>query len=160
MAAVLVSLLLGALTHLAWDAFTHPQGPAVRALPVLRRLLFSISGYQVFVFKVLQHGSTLVGVLMLVWWVVQWFRRSPAHDIAPGGLSGRARLTVLFAVAGTACAVAVIVAARYWPADVSLETLRPYVFHAAVAALPSLGVGLIVYCLAWHGYHALRRAAR
>jgi hypothetical protein len=61
--AVAVSLLLGAASHLAWDAFTHPSAPVVRALDVLRAPLFAVGSYQVFTYKVLQHGGTLLGVL-------------------------------------------------------------------------------------------------
>src|SRR5262249_8729009 len=82
------SLLLGAVTHLVWDAFTHEEGPAVRALGFLRAHLFSVGTYRVFVYKILQHGSTLMGVLILGWWIVEWSRRTavapaPAVSLTP-----------------------------------------------------------------------------
>ncbi len=63
--AVLVSLLCGAATHLVWDAFTHPGTPVVNALPLLQVELANIGGYHVYVFKVLQHGSSVLGLGLL-----------------------------------------------------------------------------------------------
>src|SRR5262249_31057849 len=141
--AVLASLALGSLTHLAWDAFTHPDGYAVRALPILRHLLFTISGYRVFVFKVLQHGSTVVGVALLVAWTVQWFGRTAPGASAPDGLSPRARILVISGLAGTALLCAGFSAARVLPARVTLEALRPVVFHAIVAGGACVAFGVL-----------------
>ena len=57
--AVIVSLLAGSVTHLVWDSFTHAR--AVPALPVLGEPLFTLAGYTVRRYSVLQHGSTLLG---------------------------------------------------------------------------------------------------
>ncbi len=48
---LLLGAILGSLSHVAWDGFTHADGWAVERLPAL--------GWPVY--KVLQHGSTLVG---------------------------------------------------------------------------------------------------
>ncbi len=57
-----LSALIGSLSHVVWDHFTHVYGFAVRAFSVLRAPVFELSsGYVVKVYKVLQHGSTLVG---------------------------------------------------------------------------------------------------
>ncbi|MEJ7806616.1 MAG: DUF4184 family protein [Telluria sp.] len=75
--AVLVSMLCGALTHLLWDAFTHPGTPVVNALPLLQTELAVVGGYHVVVFKLLQHGSSLVGLALLALWAINWLRRAP-----------------------------------------------------------------------------------
>ena len=43
-AAVLLSLLAGAATHVLWDSFTH-GGAAGVIFPVLETRLFTVSGY-------------------------------------------------------------------------------------------------------------------
>ncbi len=55
------SALIGSLSHVVWDHFTHVYGFAVRAFSVLRAPVFELPNYTVKVYKVLQHGSTLVG---------------------------------------------------------------------------------------------------
>src|SRR5262245_16929384 len=67
--AVVVSLLCGAATHLLWDGFTHENGPGVIAFPILESHLFYVGYYDVNVYRLLQHGSTLVGFTLLTFWL-------------------------------------------------------------------------------------------
>lgn len=90
--AVLVSLLLGASTHLAWDAFTHESGVAVRAFAPLRAEVFLIGSYRVFVYKVLQHGSSVFGLCVLAWWTLAWQRETSPGQEAPVTLTQMERL--------------------------------------------------------------------
>lgn len=71
------SALLGSATHLAWDAFTHAQGWGPRhyhwlkepvALPVLGPMALH---------RVLQHTSTLVGLVGVTLLVLLALRRQP-----------------------------------------------------------------------------------
>lgn len=77
---VLVGLLGGSLTHVAWDGFTHHDGRVVQTVPELGRpLLGSQPAY-----SVLQDLSGLLGLTVVVLWAVAALRRSePVHDDAP-----------------------------------------------------------------------------
>lgn len=57
---VLSSILVGALSHIFWDSFTHEKGYFVSALPVLSETI-SLIGNQVPILKFLQHSSTILG---------------------------------------------------------------------------------------------------
>lgn len=59
------SALFGMLTHIVWDSFTHKNGFMVLKLPMLRHT-FSIFSYDIPLYKFLQHGSTLVGLLIIL----------------------------------------------------------------------------------------------
>src|SRR5689334_11169282 len=67
-----LSGLVGILTHLGWDAFTHSGSELVRAVPVLHARLgpFEVSGW-------LQYLSSVAGLLALAWWTRSWVRRTP-----------------------------------------------------------------------------------
>lgn len=58
------SALLGMLTHLIWDSFTHRSGLMVEAVPVLKHGI-SLIGMQIPLYKILQHGSTVVGLCVI-----------------------------------------------------------------------------------------------
>jgi len=62
---VIFSFLVGIFSHLLWDSFTHETGYFVERFPVLSEAI-SVSSYSVPVYKILQHGSTLVGGLVLL----------------------------------------------------------------------------------------------
>lgn len=60
---VAVSALIGSISHIAWDGFTHGHGWAVEHLPALNGPAFEVAGRTVPIYKVLQHGSTFLGGL-------------------------------------------------------------------------------------------------
>jgi hypothetical protein len=72
---VLVSILMGAASHLLWDSFTHRTFWPYHHLKILSQRL-SIAGSTVEVYKLLQHVSTLFGMLVLLIWVVRWYRKT------------------------------------------------------------------------------------
>lgn len=167
-AAVLASLLAGVLTHLLWDTFTHAGARGVRLLPWLRRTLFSFDGYDVPVYKLVQHGSALIGLALLALWIVRWWRRTRPAATPPAGhpvLSVRARNRVLgalgCAMAVAACAAAVPV--LQWSLGPA-GWFNPYVLRlalrdAVIAATAALFAGILVYSAAWHVRH-IRHAGR
>lgn len=53
------AIVLGALTHVVWDSFTHATGEAVARIVFLREHLFTLGGRDVAVYTLLQHLSTL-----------------------------------------------------------------------------------------------------
>ncbi|MBX9849921.1 MAG: DUF4184 family protein, partial [Rhodocyclaceae bacterium] len=80
--AVVISLLCGSVTHLIWDSFTHSSGPAVMVFPALRMPLFTIDGYLVSLYKLLQHLSTMLGMLLIAMWVWRWFKLAEIQPYA------------------------------------------------------------------------------
>jgi hypothetical protein len=74
--AVTLSLLLGASTHIVWDAFTHADGWGVTQLSWLHWQLFPES-LALPLYKVAQHGSSLVGMVTILIWLYR--RQHPPH---------------------------------------------------------------------------------
>lgn len=58
------SALLGMVTHVLWDSFTHQTGWFVERSPILFHVVH-LSGIAIPIFKILQHGSTIGGLVML-----------------------------------------------------------------------------------------------
>lgn len=65
-AAVILSIVIGAGSHLLWDGFTHVNGFVVREIPILRSTVHFF-GTGLAACRVLQHLSTLVGGLAIVY---------------------------------------------------------------------------------------------
>ena len=63
---VIISVLVGATTHLLWDSFTHINGYFVKSILVLQGT-FKIAGHEITIYKLLQHLSTLFGGLFIIW---------------------------------------------------------------------------------------------
>lgn len=60
------SALFGMFTHVAWDSFTHKNGYMVLKFPNLFTYRYNISGFDIPMYKILQHGSTLFGATMIL----------------------------------------------------------------------------------------------
>lgn len=74
---IIASILLGIATHLLWDSFTHSTTWPYRHWSILRKpFTLPILG-QFPLYKILQHGSTIVGIGILSFWLVRWYRTTP-----------------------------------------------------------------------------------
>ena len=60
------SSLFGMLTHVFWDAFTHESGFFVNRFPLFFKKSFTLLKYKVPIYKLFQHGSTLIGFLIII----------------------------------------------------------------------------------------------
>lgn len=58
---LIVSILIGIISHLIWDAFTHQSGIFVMRFPYLQQTVMWDSP----IYKLLQHGSTLLGMIFI-----------------------------------------------------------------------------------------------
>lgn len=67
-----VSILLGAWSHIAWDSFTHRSGWSVGHIAALRSAVPIPWIGEIPLYNVLQHVSTVVGVLILVMAYRSW----------------------------------------------------------------------------------------
>ncbi|CAN5361912.1 DUF4184 family protein [soil metagenome] len=75
----IVSVLIGASSHLFWDGWTHRHGIFVEFIPMLRTPV-SIFGYVIPLYRVLQHVSTLFGGALIVY----YFFKIPNGADSPG----------------------------------------------------------------------------
>ncbi len=73
--AMMLSLAIGAATHMVWDGLTHHGGWAVMQALALQEPLLHLWGAGVPAYQVLQHVSTLLGICALAWVYAQWLRR-------------------------------------------------------------------------------------
>lgn len=142
---ILVALGLGALSHVGWDSFTHANGAAVHQLEVLRAPVIETGRGALPVYKVLQHGSTLLGAALLGVAYGRWLRRAPVSGTAvsqwPGVWRGHlVGMIVLVALVGAGASA------------LSLGTgeLREVVSRFVVVAIGILLGELVVYSGVWH----------
>lgn len=76
-AILAVSLTLGVLSHVLWDAFTHEGRWGVLLVPALTEQWGPLLGY-----KWLQYGSGVVGLTIIAVFALVWMRRrSPAPTV-------------------------------------------------------------------------------
>jgi hypothetical protein len=84
---IVLSLLVGSLTHVIWDSFTHDYGWMVKQLVFL-----SISIRGIPLYDILQNLSTIFGVAILIYWFVKWLPVAPQSDHLLPHFSGAVRI--------------------------------------------------------------------
>jgi len=135
-----LGVIIGAITHIALDGFTHGGTPVGNLFPVLNAVAFEFRGRSIHVFGVLQLLTSIVGLIALAYWF--WnLRHAPppvrrARDRF-GFLSDRARILAALAVVGTSGIVAVISFV-----DAPGESLDGRLFRLLIN-------GMVAWALAW-----------
>jgi len=95
---VALAVTLGSYTHVFWDEFTHRWGWGVQWLDPLSRDV-AVAGTSVPVYKLLQYGSSLLGLPVLMWSL--WRKAPRSQDRirpSPRGLKPASRVVVLAVV--------------------------------------------------------------
>ncbi|GAB2657759.1 DUF4184 family protein [Kribbella swartbergensis] len=140
----LVSVVLGALTHVLWDSFTHGDGYFVGRFPDFFRAEVTAAWE---VNRVLRYVSTVGGCLVLAAWLYRWFRRADVHPVTPADLvPSWARYVVL---AGILVLSAAGAAVQLGGADADLAgeaAVRLVLTGLVLGGLAALGW----YVVLWH----------
>ncbi|WP_405580879.1 DUF4184 family protein [Streptomyces sp. NBC_01092] len=135
------SAVLGALTHVMWDAFTHLDRWGMRLFPVLGE---EIAGSPLYWY--LQYGGSAVAAVVIAAFVTVALRRTPAA--APVGvpaLSVRDRWCAVAVIGALAAGAAVQRASHwwdYWGSTAKYWELIPTLCFGAGAGL---ALGLVLY---------------
>ena len=72
-----VCVPIGAATHVVWDSLTHRGGFLPERFDAMEIGLFGASGVTISAFRLLQHGSTAIGLLVIAVVLLRWIRRTP-----------------------------------------------------------------------------------
>ncbi|GFH35201.1 DUF4184 family protein [Streptomyces pacificus] len=137
-----VSAVIGAATHVVWDAFTHFDRWGTRALPALAQ---SVAGFPLYTY--MQYGSSILALVALGWFTRSvWERTPPNAGPAPVPSIGRrgrwaaAVLLTLCVLAGTAHRCV-----RFSQHGGRVDTPLDIVPTVCFGAGAGLAVGLVLY---------------
>jgi hypothetical protein len=143
---VAISLFVGAITHLAWDALTHGATFGFRSLDVLQATLFSPGGYPVHLCDVLQGASSIIGVWLLVRWSLDWLRSAQPEALEiPLVDAGRRRWGVVLLILFATLAV-IFSGTPHHPGVDAFEILSRVVSKV----MTTMTIPILCYGFAWH----------
>jgi len=141
---ILLSLLVGSLTHVIWDSFTHVYGWMTEHFAYLST---TIGGTPIY--TILQNLSSLIGILVLLYWFIRWLRTAPQGDQLPARFSKGIR--TIFFVLAAACLAAIEGAILYSRLiSGSHFALGRFHLHSTIfSAVFIISFFTGIYCLAW-----------
>ncbi|WP_347254330.1 DUF4184 family protein [Leminorella grimontii] len=88
-AIVLLSLFIGALSHVIWDAFTHQDAFFITMFG-WQTISFNLLNHEIPLYRILQHASTFIGLTA----IAAYFYLTPKHAEKHSTISMRYWLTV------------------------------------------------------------------
>jgi Domain of unknown function (DUF4184) len=84
LANIVLSILVGVCTHMAWDAFTHNLFWPYRHLSILRKIVQVPMIGDVAMYDLLQYASSLFGIVVVAIWILYWYRTAKPREHAKG----------------------------------------------------------------------------
>jgi hypothetical protein len=152
---ILGSLLIGAFTHILWDSITHAWSPWLALKPILNYELFAVGSYQVFVFRALQHSSTLTGLAFIGWWIRRWYLTTEPILSTSLIVLTRRQIVVAFVLTSVIAAiVGRISGSSAIGSKEGLLALQYFSVKAVIAAINVYCLALGVYCVWWYWQNA------
>ncbi|MGV3459545.1 MAG: DUF4184 family protein [Flavobacterium sp.] len=127
---VIISVLIGAASHIFWDSFTHDHGYFVETIPALQGSI-EILDRQIPILKILQHTSTFLGAIVILFAIA----KLPSDKSIRGTISLKYWVIVL--------ALTVLITAVRLSFGLSYKLFG----HLLVTAISALMIALIISSL-------------
>ncbi len=148
---VIIALGIGAVTHIAWDSCTHWYGWTAQHLALLRLPLLHTASGTLRVYKVLQHGGTLVGTGILVWWYLAWLHNTPSAPVPERYMvSTQSKCFLWLIVLGGAGAGGMVASYMLVFPIHTLDSFSTFVVLGAKISMGIIFVGLLFVSIGWH----------
>jgi Domain of unknown function (DUF4184) len=140
-------VLVGAITHLVWDAFTHERARGLKILPSLESSAVEFNGHRLGGLRLLQDASSLIGLIIVIGIVL--------YGLRPGRPSGplprrrlerneRAIWLALFALTATGLSFLFFVLRHH----TQIPGLVVPLSSAAIATLRGLAAAVLLIAIA------------
>jgi hypothetical protein len=150
---VLVALcvVIGALSHLAWDGLTHRDTFFVEHFyGFFCTILWRRGRHCLYVYRLIQYASSIVGSIVLLEWCRRWLARQPVDEsIGPGGTAAERALGVTLVVGLPGLASL----ARFVAALLGHQWIGMAAGLAVKVAMRAVAVGILVFGLVWRLRH-------
>ena len=142
---IIASILLGIATHLLWDSFTHSTAWPYRHWALLRKPSTVPVLGRLPLYKILQHGSTIVGIGILLAWLVHWYCTSQPSAPLSNQLSSRRKATVITVVTTVALIGGILRAIAGRGALTGHAAFNKFVVQAVVTVIALTWWQLVAY---------------
>jgi len=155
-------VLAGAVTHLVWDAFTHENARGIRMIPWLEEPTVDIGSHRVSGVTLLQDGSSLVGLVVVLAVTCYGLRRGREQAVGDRLLrpAERSFWWLAYILGAIALSALWLLCARV--GEFSGHSVKATVTGFAVAALRGLATSLLCTSLVldWRLRTLHQRSAR
>src|SRR5262245_57475154 len=143
-----VAVFLGGVTHILWDACTHADTFVTNGIPALQAVAFVVGGVEIRWYGILQHLSTLLGLIVLAVWATRKLgspHASPLPEDALPAVSNRLRAVAFAFLVAATIAGAIIRDAIY-----AEQILEYRLFHLAMGGMTGFALAWLAIAVSFH----------
>ena len=137
---ILLSILIGIATHIAWDSFTHKDTWPYEHWQLLR-LNVQLPTGSMAVYKLLEYGSSLFGIAVLAIWFWHWYRTTEPSRSPVADLWNAAQRRIVIVVLPAVAFVGGIL--RAFRAVGIPRAIRPVVYFCAYSSITAIAIFLL-----------------
>jgi hypothetical protein len=146
LSVIILSILIGAATHLLWDAFTHRTSWLYENWAFLRINVSLTAIGEMPMYKLLEIVSSVFGLVVVIVWTYHWYRTTnPSGDMDTDAGDGTRRRTFVRALSALTLLGAVL---RAYHANGIQLGIRPLVYFTIdflLSAIAFFLLGLLAY---------------
>lgn len=154
---VLFSILVGIATHIAWDFFTHDYDWPYRHWEFLRRPVHLPIAGPMKMDKLLEYGSSVVGLVVLAVWLWHWYRTTqPASSLFTGPAIPAQRRVIVVLLSSLTILGALLRAYRTVGIPANIRTVVYFTADAFITAIAFFLLELLICGIllrAWSSPH-------
>lgn len=144
LANIVLSIIVGALTHIAWDSFTHNWFWPYRHLSILRKIVQVPLVGDMGVYDLLQYGSSLFGIVVVAIWILRWYRTAkPREQWEARPFRAAERRAMIVAIPAFAICAAFVRALIGAGIPTDAGSLFEFFVEAVISTITFLCVGLL-----------------
>jgi hypothetical protein len=148
---IIVSLLIGTVTHIFCDAFTHADGWFVEKIAFLSAPVFSLPQGTVRIYFLLQYVGSAIGALILVYWYLKWYyNENPITHIVlhKFHLSKQIWIVVIIGLFSVTAGLTYGAISSYKLESVIM--MKKFITYSTIATMSSFIVALVTFGVLWH----------
>lgn len=145
---LVLSVIIGALTHVLWDSFTHYNMWPVQHFALLKATIIQFDGYTLYTYRLIQHISTLLGIAYIFLVIRQYMRRSEKPSDLAVLLPFKWQLLLYLAIIFVG-----FYNSDIWRFQPTFGIWYGNLFHIATHAISGILAAIMVYALIWNSYH-------
>jgi hypothetical protein len=125
-----LAFIIGAASHVLWDAFTHHWGWGVTLFPYLQHTI-ELFGFPLPYYKLIQYGSTFIGLPLLAIIGIFYLSTFEATTTISGSHFSK---TAIYSIVLSFLFIPVVIALYYWGHNVSLLEIIGHTVPESIGA--------------------------
>jgi hypothetical protein len=146
LALIVISIVIGSATHILWDSFTHTFYWPYRNWSFLREIVHVPIAGDLGMYRVLQFGSSVFGIVVLVVWAWFWYRAAKPAESPIAEPYTLPQIRVIRLVVPAVALICGILRAYLdlGAPDMSIRSVMHFAIESGITTTTLLAIGMLI----------------